>query len=1011
VEPMTRAYRRLLEEGEPFEVEVEVARPDHKACWLLSRGEAARDASGRIIGARGTVFDITERKLAALAVQRSQHHLRSLIDGLAPSIFVGLLTPEGVIVEANRSPLEAAGIEAQDVLGKPFPEAPWWRGSPQVREQLRAAIVRAAHGEESRYEVQILGRDDEVIDIDFSLQPLRDESGQVIFLIPSAVVITERKRAETALRASESELRALADAMPQIVWISGPDGWNTYMNRRWTDYTGRSAADGAGFAWQKCVHPDDRLRLRDSLQVAGGATSTFLLECRLLGADGAYRWWLLRSEPQYDADGRLLKWVGTATDIHDLKLAELEISRANRELEQQKAELRLLFDLMPALILFKDRENRILRINQFGADATGLRVDEIEGKLAQDIYPEIAGAAHLADLEIIRTGLPQMGTVEKFQTRAGDQVWVQRDRVPLRDANGTVIGIIVMAQDITQRKRDQDALRELNADLESRVRDRTAELSLARSQAEEASRAKSDFLAAMSHEIRTPMSGLLGLLELLQLSTLDHDQQSTVGLARDSGNALLAIIDDILDFSKIEANRLELSWAASSVRSVVETACRLHAQVASSKNLLLRFDVAPQVNALLAVDPLRLGQILNNFLNNAIKFTAVGSIEVMVDVVAQREGIQHLRFVVRDTGIGMSTQQLGRLFQPFAQAEASTSTKFGGTGLGLVIARRLAELMGGTVRIDSEPGVGTTLTLLLSLEVCDASAVVPAPPRGRRDLLEALVAGRRSAPSVEDAQAEGTLLLVVDDHATNRLVLVRQLALLGYAALAAGDGQEGLAAWRSHRFGAVITDCNMPVMNGYEMAMAIRREEQRQGLGRTPVIACTANALPAAVDSCVAAGMDDYIVKPADLAEVNQKLERWVPLKGDSPMLRRSPAGFLDRAAAQPLHGMLDLDLLSELSGGSAAGRSEILADFRRVNDLDVACMRSAAAAGDFAQVLASAHRIKGASLMLGAALLSGTCAGVEVAGAAGDPAGLHLAMGRFEMELLRLRDYMEALA
>jgi PAS domain S-box-containing protein len=1002
------AYRKLLEEGEPFEIEVEVARTDLQACWLHVRGEAVRDAFGRITGARGTVYDITERKLATLAVQRSQRQLRSLMDGLAPSMFVGLLTPQGILVEANRSPLEAAGIEAQDVLGQPFPDTPWWRDSQPVRDQMRAAILRAAQGEASRFEVTTRGRNGEAIDLDFSLQPLRDETGEVIFLIPSAVVITERKRAETALHESEAEFRALAESMPQIVWMTRPDGWNIYFNQRWGDYTGLTLDESLGHGWNKPFHPEDQQLAWEAWQAATATGSTYMLESRLRRADGTYRWWLLRGVPQRDEDGTLLKWVGTCTDIHDLKLAEMEVSRANRELERHQHELRVLFDLMPALIMFKDTENRILKINRRGAEAEGLRVEEIEGRSAMEIYPDMAAEGHLADLEVIRTGQPHYGDTQKIRTRLGQEMWVQRDRVPYRDEAGKVVGIVLMAQDVTGRQRDRDALQELNADLESRVRRRTAELNLARSQAEAANRAKSDFLASMSHEIRTPMSGLLGLLELLELSALDADQHLTLGLARESGLSLLSIIDDILDFSKIEANRLDLNLVAGSVRSIVENVARLHGQVASTRNLALRVEVAPQISPLLAVDPLRLGQILNNFLSNAIKFTERGGVEVRVELLGRGAETEHLRFTVRDTGVGMTPQQLARLFQPFAQADAATSALYGGTGLGLVIARRLAELMGGSVEIASEPGRGTTLTLLLSMEICDAA--VPALPaaRTRRETLAALVAGRRKAPSLEQAEAEGTLVLVVDDHPTNRQVLWRQLSSLGYAAMTASDGVEALDLWHRRRFAALVTDCNMPRMNGYELAREIRAMEQRAGGGRVPVIACTANALPAAVESCLAAGMDDYVVKPADLTEMGSKLARWLPLP---PASGAATGQAHSQVAARPVGaGFLDLALLAEISGGAVLVEAEMLADFRRTNDCDAASLRAAARAGDIPALVATSHRIKGASLMLGATALARACAAIEAASADEDPLALGEAVVGFEHELQRLDTYLDGL-
>jgi PAS domain S-box-containing protein len=972
---------------------------------MLGAVEADRNALATANGA--LVQEIARRELAELAMQRSQRQLRHLIDGLSPSMFVALLTPQGVLVEVNQSPLTAAGVQAQSVVGMPFVETPWWRGSPLAQQQLRSAIERGAEGEPSQYEVTIAGRHEESIDMDFSLQPLRDDAGHVIFLVASAVVITERKRAETALRESESVFHALTDSMPQIVWMTGTDGLNVYFNQRWTDYTGLTPQESSGAGWLKPVHPDDQQRASAAWELATATFGTYMLECRLRRADGAYRWWLLRGEPQRDGSGVVIKWVGTCTDVHDMKLAVLEISRANAELEQQQTELRVLFDLMPAIIMFKDTGGRILRINRHGAIAAGRPVEEIEGRLASEIYPGVGAQDHAQDMEVIRSGQPRLGTVQKIQDRHGNEVWVQRDRVPYHDAEGKVIGFVLMVQDVSQRKRDQDALHDLNTELESRVRRRTDELNQARSQAEHASRAKSEFLAAMSHEIRTPMSGLLALMELLQLSVLDDEQHATLMLARESGSALLSMIDDILDFSKIEANRLDLNLMPGSVKAIIDTVCRLQSQLASSKNLVLHCHVAPEISPVLAVDPLRLGQILNNLLNNAIKFTERGSVEVRAELAGRHGKSEDLRFIVRDSGIGMTQQQLERLFQPFVQADATTSTRYGGTGLGLVIARRLAQLMGGSVEIESVPGQGTTLTLRLSLEVCDDAVVTTAIP-GPRELLETAVAGRRIAPSVQDAQAEDTLLLVADDHPTNRLVLVRQLASLGYAAEAAEDGVQALALWRTGRFAAVITDCNMPRMNGYELAVAIRESERERGLGRAPIIACTANALPSARDLCMVAGMDDCLVKPADLATVGEVLDRWVPLARGHVAAPPPAATVADSRAAAFASGLLDTVLLTEISGDDPGAQAQLLAGFRQANEQDAKALRQAANAEDITPVVLVSHRIKGASLMMGATCLSDACGRIEAAGAANDRAALDIAMTSFEVELARLNNYLD---
>jgi signal transduction histidine kinase/CheY-like chemotaxis protein/HPt (histidine-containing phosphotransfer) domain-containing protein len=639
--------------------------------------------------------------------------------------------------------------------------------------------------------------------------------------------------------------------------------------------------------------------------------------------------------------------------------------------------------------------------NVFGTDA-GLFEPTYEGFINR-VHPDDRAAVEQAFLR--SSDLQGTEVIEhRIVLPTGAVKVVEESWQVFRDPQGVPVRAFGTCQDVTERRRNQDALRELNADLELRVEVRTAELTLAREEAEHANQAKSDFLAAISHELRTPMSGLLGLLELLGLDKLKKEQHETLAVARESGNALLHIIDDILDFAKIEADRLELDPQAASVAEVVERTCLLHSQIASSRDLTLAFEVDPRISPLLSFDALRLGQILNNFVNNAVKFTERGRVDVRVDLAGRAPGSEELRFTVRDTGIGITPDQLGRLFQPFVQAGRGTSTRFGGTGLGLVISRRLAHLMGGAVDIQSEPGRGTTLTLTVAFPVC---AQEPGAGDTDRQVLDALLAGRRSAPALQQAERDGTLLLVVDDHPTNRLLLLRQVASLGYAAEAADDGEQALAAWKSGRFAAIITDCNMPRMNGYELTAAIRSAEEQTDARRIPIIGCTANAMREAAEQCLSAGMDDWLIKPAGLVEMSQKLDLWVPLARfermatvPAPLYLTKPHGHAP-APVEP--GLIDLVLLGEISGGNPQIQQEILADFHRMNEQDAVSLRQAVVENDFKRVMQLAHRIKGANLMLGAARLAAACERLESAGAAGQSGALQAAMTLFEAELLRL--------
>jgi signal transduction histidine kinase len=364
----------------------------------------------------------------------------------------------------------------------------------------------------------------------------------------------------------------------------------------------------------------------------------------------------------------------------------------------------------------------------------------------------------------------------------------------------------------------------LNLDLERRVGERTAQLEESNLQLKAANQAKSSFLSMMSHEIRTPMNGVLGMLELLSLTQLDGSQRTTLGIVRDSGRSLLRIIDDILDFSKIEAGKLEVRPEAASIERVVKSVSGIYSGTASSKGLIVKSFCDARISPALMFDPMRLQQILNNLMSNAVKFTNEGWVEINAELHEHHPHTDIVRICVMDTGIGISEAEQALLFQPFSQASGQVARTFGGTGLALSNGRRLAELMGGTISISSKLGVGTTATVTLPLEIADPASLPPEKALHARQTPDVLVS-RRKAPAVSQARAEGTLVLVADDHPVNRLLVARQVAILGYAHVDAEDGHKALELWQSGGIGLVLTDCNMPVIDGYELARRIRARE------------------------------------------------------------------------------------------------------------------------------------------------------------------------------------------
>ncbi len=550
---------------------------------------------------------------------------------------------------------------------------------------------------------------------------------------------------------------------------------------------------------------------------------------------------------------------------------------------------------------------------------------------------------------------------------SGETKWMRASATVRREPDGTFLWNGYWA-DITAQKAVERALEET------------------REAAEAANRAKSVFLATMSHEIRTPMNGVLGMLELISLTKLDRPQLTMLDVVRESGTSLLRIIDDILDFSKIEAGKLDVRPEPASVVATVESVRNIFAGIASSKGVLLECKIDPAMSPALLVDPTRLRQILNNLVSNALKFTIKGHIEITAEVIDRSDGLERIRFAVRDTGVGISVENQARLFQPFVQASQGTHT--GGTGLGLTISQRLARMMGGAIKMVSELGKGTTMSLDLSLPIADVTQVALARPSVTASWMGTSPKPRRMAPTLAEAEREGTLVLLADDHPTNRSLLGRQLNTLGYAVESASNGVEALAKWKSGRFGIVITDCNMPEMDGYELTRTIRELETSTGRKRVPVVACTANALGGEAEVCLSVGMDDYLAKPIELRDLAGKLDRWLPIAAVAPPL--------DRA------------VLAGISGGNVGVDREILADFRRVNDDDALSLTLAVERADLPQVITASHRIKGASRMIGASGLASVCETLETASRANDWTTVQANMGSFHRELARLNTCCE---
>lgn len=641
----------------------------------------------------------------------------------------------------------------------------------------------------------------------------------------------ERGHLQRDLRELQARFHSVVDSLSVKLVLKDLEGRRIFANQAYLDYRGTTLSEILGKRDHDLFPNEiaDRFS-RDDREVLATQKVIHKTEETVMG-DGRRSWTEIVKGPLLDSSQQpvgvqILMW-----DATDKRAAEVE-------LEREKYLLHALLDNAPDSIYFKDEQSRFLRISRSMAEKFQAESPAaVVGQTDADIFSkEHAQQAREDELEIMESGQPMVARIERETWPDRPETWCSTSKLPLRDAEGNIVGTFGISRDVTDLVEAEQKLRE------------------ARDQADRANTAKSSFLANMSHEIRTPMNGIIGMAELLSGTDLRDDQRSFVDMIDQSAHYLLRLINDILDFSKIEAGKLELDLRTFDLRQCVEHVVRSMRLRASQKSLELVLDLDPQLPDYLVGDPDRLRQILVNLIGNAIKFTQRGDIRVAVRVSEFCEGTRkhRLRFSVADSGIGISPDKQKSIFEAFSQADVSTTRQFGGTGLGLSISSQLVEMMHGNIWLDSEIGSGTTFHFTVEFEQAQGPPEHEVEPLG----------------TVDPAQPTQVChFLLAEDGKINRAVFMGMIERLGHQVTWVENGADALQAWREQEFDAIFMDVQMPEMDGLQATQAIRQEESERGT-HIPIVALTAAARRSDRESCFAAGMDHYLSKPIEVEKL-----------------------------------------------------------------------------------------------------------------------------------------------
>jgi len=741
------------------------------------------------------------------------------------------------------------------------------------------------------------------------------------------IVADERRRSEEALKASEDRFRYTFDNSAVGIAHNDLEGRWLRVNQKFCEMIGYSREELLQRSFYDVSLPDELIVEADQhARLVQGQQSSYSLEKHIRRKDGTIRWMNVTVTLQRDCDGAPAYTMAIAQDISERKKAQEALQLANSHLDAAVRGSNVgIWEIDFPLGTYFDGRGRFINVwEQLGESPPSVSLEATAWM--GSLHPEDRDRV----VHDIRTQLEGPGNDYELAYRArhkdGSYRWMLSRGTIVRDAQGKPIRVTGSRVDVTELKRIESELRH------------------AKEEAEAANRAKDEFLANVSHEIRTPMNAVLGMTELALDTPLSGDQQQILQTVKSAADNLLRLITDLLDFSKIEAGRLELDFAAFSLRSALGDTFRALAVRAHAKGLSLVSDICSAVPDSLVGDAGRLRQVMLNLVGNAIKFTDAGEVTVRVacpDPPRDEEGNVALRFTVSDTGIGIPQDKQQKIFRAFEQEDTSTTRKYGGTGLGLTIAARLVALMGGEISVESRPGQGSTFAFTARFK--PQPEAEHASPVTRQPAVE-------QPREPEPAEVTPLNVLVAEDNEFNAQLIEHLLVRRGHRAVLAADGREALGLLEKSAFDLLILDIHMPELDGFEVVETIRRLEQ--GTDRhLPVVALTARSRSEDRDKCLAAGMDEFLTKPFRPDDLWATIDRLMGSQG--------PATMTNGEIAEP-HIELNAATILATCGGDEALLTKMCQTFCSRMPEHLAALDQALETQDTRSVREIAHKMRG---------------------------------------------------